>query len=52
MVIASIYLMRKRQIRERQLTIRDEIQQLFQGKNPRTREVTYPSDSETKDFTN
>lgn len=49
---ATIYLMKKGGIRERQLTKKDEIQQLFQGKNPRTGEVIYPGDSEIKDFTN
>lgn len=49
---ATIYLMKKGEIRERQLTKKDEIQQLFQGKNPRTGEVIYPGDSEIKDFTN
>jgi hypothetical protein len=48
---ATIYLMKKGEIRERQLTKKDEIQQLFQGKNPRTGEVIYPGDSEIKDFT-
>lgn len=49
---ATIYLMKKGEIRERQLTKKDEIQQLFQGKNPRTGEVIYPGDSEIKDFVN
>jgi len=49
---ATIYLMKKGEIRERQLTKKDEIQQLFQGKNPRTGEVIYPGDSEIKDFAN
>jgi hypothetical protein len=48
----AIYLMKKGEIRERRLTPRDEIQQLFQGKNPRTGEVIYPGDSEIKDFNN
>ncbi len=48
----TIYLMKKGEIRERQLTKKDEIQQLFQGKNPRTGEVIYPGDSEIKDFAN
>lgn len=47
---ATIFLMKKGEIRERQLTKKDEIQQLFQGKNPRTGEVIYPGDSEIKDF--
>lgn len=49
---ATIYLMKKGEIRERQLTRKDEIQQLFQGKNPRTGEVIYPGDSEIKDYAN
>lgn len=47
---ATIFLMKKGEIRERQLTNKDEIQQLFQGKNPRTGEVIYPGDSKIKDF--
>lgn len=35
--------------RTRQLDRNDEIQQLFQGRNPRTGEVIYPGDSEIKD---
>lgn len=35
--------------RIRRLDRNDEIQQLFQGRNPRTGEVTYPGDSEIKD---
>ncbi len=34
--------------RTRRLDRNDEIQQLFQGRNPRTGEVTYPGDSEIK----
>jgi len=49
---ATIYLMKKGERRERRLTKKDEIQQLFQGKNPRTGEVVYPGDSEIKDFNN
>lgn len=49
---ATVYLMKKGQMRERRLNNRDEIQQLFQGKNPRTGEVIYPGDSEIKDFAN
>ena len=49
---ATVYLMKKGQIRERQLTRKDEIQQLFQGRNPRTGEVIYPGDSEIKDYAN
>jgi hypothetical protein len=35
--------------RTRRLNGNDEIQQLFQGRNPRTGEVIYPGDSEIKD---
>lgn len=35
--------------RVRRLNSHDEIQQLFQGRNPRTGEVIYPGDSEIKD---
>lgn len=49
---ATIYLMRKGESRLRQLTRKDEIQQLFQGKNPRTGVVIYPGDAEIKNFTN
>lgn len=49
---ATIYLMKKGETRERQLTKKDEIQQLFQGRNPRTGEVIYPGDSEIRNFTN
>ncbi len=35
--------------RTRKLDTNQEIQQLFQGKNPRTGEVIYPGDSEIKD---
>lgn len=35
--------------RTRRLNRNDEIQQLFQGRNPRTGEVTYPGDSEIKE---
>lgn len=49
-----IYLMSTNDInnwsgRTRRLDRNDEIQQLFQGKNPRTGEVVYPGDSEIKD---
>lgn len=48
-----IYLMSARKIddwktRVRALDRNDEIQQLFQGRNPRTGEVIYPGDSEIK----
>ena len=45
---AEFYLMKKGNIRERRLTNFDEIQELFQGKNPRTGEVIYPGDREIK----
>jgi hypothetical protein len=35
--------------RTRRLDRNDEIQQLFQGRNPRTGEIIYPGDSEIKD---
>ncbi|MGB0929334.1 MAG: Z1 domain-containing protein [Chitinophagales bacterium] len=41
---AVIYVMKKGETRDRRLTSRDEIQQLFQGKNPRTGQVIYPGD--------
>lgn len=49
-----IYLMSANSIdnwtgRTRRLDRNDEIQQLFQGKNPRTGEVIYPGDSEIKE---
>jgi hypothetical protein len=49
-----IYLMSVQDIdnwtpRTRRLNRNDEIQQLFQGRNPRTGEVIYPGDSEIKD---
>ncbi len=47
---AVIYLMSKGQLRNRALTRKDEIQQLFQGKNPRTGEVQYPGDGEIRDY--
>ena len=34
--------------RTRRLDRNDEIQQLFQGRNPRTGEIIYPGDSEIK----
>jgi hypothetical protein len=37
------------QARERRLNNNDEIQQLFQGRNPRTGEVIYPGDSEIRE---
>jgi hypothetical protein len=49
---ATVYLMTKGQIRERRLTNKDVIQELFQGKNPRTGEVIYPGDREIKSFGN
>lgn len=47
---AVIYLMSKGQLRNRALTRKDEILQLFQGKNPRTGEVQYPGDGEIRDY--
>jgi len=49
-----VYLMSARSLNEwkrrtRRLDRNDEIQQLFQGRNPRTGEVIYPGDSEIKD---
>lgn len=49
---AVIYLMSKGQHRNRGLTRKDEILQLFQGKNPKTGEVIYPGDSEIRDYNN
>ena len=51
---ATIYLMKKGEIRKRRLTNKDEIQQLFQGKNPNKGEgeVIYPGDREIKDAAN
>lgn len=43
-----VYLMAKGNSRVRKLTKKDEIQQLFQGKNPRTGEVVYPGDEKIK----
>ncbi|WP_299247728.1 Z1 domain-containing protein [uncultured Cytophaga sp.] len=50
----SVYLMSANSLtdwkrRKRKLDRNDEIQQLFQGRNPRTGEVIYPGDSEIKD---
>lgn len=42
-----VYLMSKGKSRKRRLK-KDEIQQLFQGKNPRTGEVIYPGDEKIK----
>lgn len=42
-----VYLMAKGKARKRQLK-NDEIQQLFQGKNPKTGEVIYPGDEKIK----
>lgn len=44
-----VYLMKKGETRDRRLTNNDEIQQLFQGKNPRTGQVIYPGDASIKD---
>ncbi len=51
--VCLIYLMSVSDIKDwkpriRRLDRNDEIQQLFQGKNPRTGEVIYPGDSEIK----
>jgi len=47
---AIVYLMKKNEIRERRLNNNnDEIQQLFQGKNPRTGQIIYPGDSLIRD---
>lgn len=43
-----VYIMSKGNSRVRKLTKKDEIQQLFQGKNPRTGEVIYPGDEKIK----
>lgn len=43
-----VYIMSKGKSRVRKLTKKDEIQQLFQGKNPRTGEVIYPGDEKIK----
>lgn len=45
--LATVYLMKKGEKRTRRLTSNDEIQQLFQGRNPRRGrgEVIYPGDS-------
>jgi hypothetical protein len=50
----SVYLMSANSLtdwkrRKRKLDRNDEIQQLFQGRNPRTGEIIYPGDSEIKD---
>jgi hypothetical protein len=47
---AKIYLMTKGAARKRTLTSKDVINNLFQGKNPKTGELIYPGDSEIKDF--
>jgi len=41
----EIYLMSKGKVRARRLKPNNEIQQLFQGKNPKEGEVIYPGDS-------
>jgi len=48
-VTSIVYLMKKGESRDRRLTNKDEIQQLFQGKNPRTGQVIYPGDALIKD---
>jgi len=49
--LAVVYLMKKGDKRTRRLTSNDEIQQLFQGRNPRRGrgEVIYPGDSSIRD---
>lgn len=49
---ATIYLMTKGKARKHTLTKKDIINNLFQGKNPKTGEVIYPSDGEIKNFAN
>lgn len=46
---AVVYLMKKGETRDRRLTNRDEIQQLFQGKNPRRGQIIYPGDTLIRD---
>lgn len=43
-----VYMINKGNSRTRRLDKRNEIQQLFQGKNPRTGEVIYPGDEKIK----
>jgi len=43
-----VYLISKGKSRKRKLNKKDEIQQLFQGKNPKTGEVIYPGDEKIK----
>jgi len=43
-----VYLIRKGKSRERSLNKKNEILNLFQGKNPRTGEVIYPGDEKIK----
>lgn len=47
--LAVVYLMKKGEKRIRRLTSNDEIQELFQGKNPRRGEVIYPGDRFIRD---
>lgn len=50
--LVTIYIMKKGKARERALTKQDEIQQLFQGRNPKIGEITYPGDGEIKNYNN
>jgi len=43
-----VYLISKGKQRTRRLNKKDEIQQLFQGKNPKTGEIIYPGDEKIK----
>lgn len=52
LILLVFHLMKKVEVIERQLTRKDEIQQLFQGKNPRTGEVVYPGDNDIRNFDN
>ena len=49
---AVIYQIKKGESRKRRLTKKDEIQQLFQGKNPKTGKIIYPGDREIKNYDN
>jgi hypothetical protein len=52
-VTSTVYLMKKGEARDRRLNSKkDEIQQLFQGKNPKTGEVIYPGDRGIKELEN
>ena len=45
----KVYFMKQDNSRERRLNQKNEIQQLFQGKNPKTGKVIYPGDEKIKD---